>query len=99
MSKITYEELEEVINDSQADVRVQTYSGRGMYGKECLGFTTNDPIGATAEIVGNIAEEDLRDRVVVAFQNTRQDSMGHETIIYFPGVKPELTEDLSQSPD
>jgi hypothetical protein len=98
MTSITYKELEEVIEESNADVTVQRYSGRGMFGRECLGFSTDDPIAVTAEIVGGLADEDLRDRVITAFQNTRTDNLGLSIILYFPNIHPPK-EELEPSSD
>ena len=73
----------------------RSYSGRGMYGKSCLGFETTrsqSAIRATAEIVGNLAETceydgdlELSD-FLEFFGDVREDSMGLGMIIYFPEI-------------
>lgn len=65
----------------------RSYSGRGMYGKQCLAFSTDDSaITAVAAIVGNIRDEGERLEVVEAFEGARSDSMGLGTVIYFPRI-------------
>ena len=36
-------------------LKPRKYSGRGMYGKSCLGFNTSNMIGDTAKIIGKAA--------------------------------------------
>lgn len=72
-------------------VTVRSYSGRGMYGKECLGFSIDGRTSA-AQFAFKLAIEltaageefaidDLLDR------GWSQDSMGMGTIVYVPGFK------------
>jgi hypothetical protein len=78
---------EMVVDLIQDDFEMRTdYSGRGMYGKNCIGFTTDNPtlflMGLTAALIelGNSGED------VPSWINLRvcQDSMGLSTIVYFP---------------
>ncbi len=47
------------------------YSGRCMFGKTCIGFVTSDPHSLIAE---------------VGVTGARTDSMGRETIVYWPSI-------------
>jgi hypothetical protein len=85
--------LQDLLMDANLEYR--PYSGRGMYGEECLAVTLEH--GETAEslwadvlecILENWNGEDAIKRVAVmtaAMRNTRSDSMGMGSIIYWPG--------------
>lgn len=68
------------------------YSGRGMYGKQCVGFPLTGPSRADAfkaaiEIVAQAAAgEDAEKifRVLVALRRVATDDLGLGAIIYFP---------------
>lgn len=77
--------LEELISDAGFETR--RYSGRGMYGAECVGFDTDTPVADVANIVGYTEDESERDELVTAFQSAKTDDMGRGTIIYFPRYK------------
>lgn len=60
------------------------YSGRGMYGEECFGLTCDNP-GQYATfllVMAQFGEQELAEQLAEA---TRTDSMGFQTIYYFPG--------------
>lgn len=88
---------ESIFKDAIEDAGYSTrsYSGRGMYGKSCLGFETTrfqSAIQATAEIIGNLAEtcqfdDDLElSDFLEFFGDVKEDSMGLGMIIYFPDI-------------
>ena len=68
-----------------AGLEPRDYSGRGMYGKECLGFTTDNEIADCVNIALTLAPGDVIDAAAL-FNNSRTDSMGRSTIVYFPSV-------------
>lgn len=80
--------LQQLIEDTCRDTR--SYSGRGMYGKECLGVVLDDSnVGQlVADLVDAAVENGLDDPepVVTGLRSWASDRMGHGTIIYFPGV-------------
>jgi hypothetical protein len=90
-------ELIEVLGDHGLDIgdpeEVQVrhdYSGRGMYGRTCLGFTTPNPLTfmvrlgyALATLGGEWTEEVTEDLL----ENVCQDNMGRDYIVYFPGIQ------------
>ena len=57
---------------------VNNYSGRNMYGKECVGFICEDVYRAIWEL----GRADIE-------QKFKTDNMGHNYIIYFPYLKSE----------
>ena len=89
---ITQERLVELLEEQDVvDVQVlPKYSGRGMYGRECVAFTASDQrtvtqlwilLAANSEAEGYSAE-DLMDIVY----KEQRDSGGHEMIVYYPDV-------------
>lgn len=53
------------------------YSGRGMFGKECVGIVTGDP---------QFIEEEA---VMVGIRGARRDNMGLDYIVYWPNIPAE----------
>lgn len=88
-----YDELYEVeasVDDRYPEDVVRTnYSGRGMYGRECFGVVVSN---SDLMLVG-IAFERLFERhsssvsAVKLLKRTSMDSMGYDTIVYFPGFE------------
>jgi hypothetical protein len=81
------------------DVEVRSYSGRGMYGKECIGFVVPQRMSA-AQFAFNFAVELSADdedgpEAIEEFHGRTwcQDSLGLDTIVYVPGVAPLAEED------
>lgn len=78
------------------------YSGRCMYGRKCLGVTTDNPTAAVTYIIGavlsnlrDIPEEELpseelidcMERVIDQLgMGSRTDSMGLDSILYWPDI-------------
>lgn len=97
--------LQTVIENAGHDCR--SYSGRGMYGKYCLGVVVSN-IG---EFFSNVADmlvqracEDGEnhgtvanevDDAVSALRRMKTDSMGRDMIVYFPGITYDADEDAS----
>lgn len=87
---------------------VYSYSGRGMYGRNCLGFYADGSIAQemaqlSTDIVnycydileGNDAEEmlDSIERFLDLMAEAKTDNMGQGTVIYFPNIEWEEDED------
>jgi hypothetical protein len=62
----------------------RSYSGRGMYGAKCVGVVVDDPFKLGLEI-GQAMEE--RGKGDYFNASTAQDSMGCDTIYYWPSMK------------
>ena len=87
--------LECVAYDAYGPIRVHRhYSGRAMYGDECLGVTINRDI-TQVELGAKLMKKAMDipnrpprfiDDLLNALENARTDSMGLGTIVYFPGV-------------
>lgn len=66
----------------------RSYSGRGMYGKRCLGITTDSPERAILTLIQVAVDlgfegEDLQD-LLLELDNMCTDSMGRSAIVYWP---------------
>jgi len=61
----------------------EDYSGRGMYGRTCLGFATSNQ-AALGRAIGRELPEDEAEQLL---DHMHTDSLGLRTIVYFPGVR------------
>jgi len=80
--------LEAISQD--CDFTVRSYSGRAMYGKECLVVTFDGNIGKLfAGILRHLDGEhnNEHDDLAHAFENMAQNSMVRGTVVYFPNVE------------
>jgi hypothetical protein len=88
--------IREIAEDGNEDTGFRNnYSGRGMYGRECVGITgsQSDCQAIIAEVIKQAharADDDelVFDDVVDAVLDYRQDSMGFDVIIYWPHISP-----------
>lgn len=93
-------DINEVFKDIVDGIsEVRSYSGRGMYGKECLGVNTDNVFRTFADISQGIHDYILSEmddegnydssieKLWGLLNNAESDSMGLGSIIYFPKVK------------
>lgn len=89
-------EFAELIESAGYEVR--SYSGRGMFGKQCIGVSTDDVFELIANITKEIVDTDIepvsRDSSTVRLNEwielmtqIRTDSLGRGEIIYWPNMK------------
>jgi hypothetical protein len=89
------------LRDYDLEFEVRKYSGRGMYGKNCVGFTTDRPhdlLIALVMILKDLSDDATYDDLPYAddlFGNVATDSMGLSSIIYFPGWEFEIYDDFN----
>lgn len=80
--------LQEIFEENGENVR--SYSGRGMYGKRCLGVALTEGAclgGLFASVLGCLNEDDLSDICLLeAFEDMQVDSLGKGSIVYFPRI-------------
>ena len=77
--------LQDVIENAGYETR--SYSGRGMYGKSCLGVQTDNVIDTLVDILHwafGEGEDGLFYDTAKALRSAKTDSMGMGSIIYFP---------------
>lgn len=89
--------LEEVADDLGGTVR--SYSGRAMYGRECLGIDTDSSLGEIfAAVLESVEGEDDTRELQDAFRGMCSDSMGRGTIYYWPSL-PYVGDDETDEDD
>lgn len=78
------------------------YSGRAMYGRECVGFEIHGDVSVIAAVsrivhisMANLGVTKDTETIVRAFEGAKYDSLGLNTIIYFPLVEDEFA-DMSE---
>jgi hypothetical protein len=91
---MTSERFLELVEETEFTAR--SYSGRAMYGARCIAVeigrdeTSEAFVAAMCMAVVETAEEDMMtselEHLYRFMQNTRQDNMGLDTIIYWPHV-------------
>lgn len=68
----------------------RAYSGRGMYGRHCLGIDIDrGQLGVVfADVLENgaLEEEEDIEAMAEAFRRMSTDSMGLGSVLYFPGI-------------
>jgi len=77
--------LEEFCEDHDYDYRPD-YSGRGMMGRTCIGFVTDDTEFKLAMSLVCHFGRDAEMVDVFVQSSSASDDMGKSTIIYFPNV-------------
>ena len=71
-----------------AGYKTRSYSGRGMYGKECLAVSLRDV--SESEFYADLVEKTNGSdalRVAKALRNMRTDSLGRGIVLYFPSIE------------
>src|SRR6185503_1826598 len=68
----------------------RSYSGRGMYGKECFGVDSSNPVNDLIRLFGALAEQFDAEQIAEvanALDGVRMDSMGRGSIMYWPSIE------------
>ena len=87
MNSKQFQALVELIEDAGFEARA--YSGRGMYGQNCLGVTADcNPARVVACILLQALEaaDGELNELLTEFQNVHCDSLGMGSIVYFPSI-------------
>ena len=58
--------------------KTQCYSGRGMYGKSCLGVYIQRDVGSVWTLAQELGQQDC------IVDQPRSDNIGEDTIVYWP---------------
>jgi hypothetical protein len=85
VSTLTEDQVWEILDAVELDESdfVADYSGRGMYGAKCVGFVLSDD---TAMLKLGAALQAALGEI----PNASTDSMGRNTIVYFPGLTADV---------
>jgi len=100
MDKATFDKLVSTIEDAGFEAR--SYSGRGMYGSQCLGVSCDSPISCVMQIVSSFCEnaddvESVKD-LVDTLSDPSTDAMGRGGIVYWTSI-PWLDEEEDEGDD
>lgn len=90
--------------EKSADNKLTTYSGRGMFGQECLAVVTEQSMQyVCADLIkaaGKTLSPQEQDELVEALRSMRQDQLRRDScVFYFPGIKYVNDEDLDEKLD
>lgn len=80
--------IEQFCEDNDFDFRAR-YSGRCMFGEECVGIVTpqfTDPLGVLIDLTSYLMDE-VDDFNPSDIGKPRMDNMGLGMILYFPKIK------------
>lgn len=97
--QLTVDDLElitEILEQHEAGTVMQ-YSGRAMYGEQCLGIVTDDE-ASTFLILGlELADANAQTLGTILLRSVRTDSMARSSVVYFPKVS--MPEGFSEDED
>lgn len=95
-SKAFIDLLKEVHDQGDIEFDVRSYSGRGMYGKECVAITTDSHVSAWT-IALAIADMNGGNMDLFGLGDPREDSMGLGRVYYWPQLEwPEGVENIGE---
>jgi len=95
MTKSALQDLAEA-----AELHVRSYSGRFMFGKDCLGIegsSITEIYGALFQAAADVSCD--MQTIAEELQGAHSDSMGRDVIVYFPQVAYESDEDEEDEED
>lgn len=72
---------------------IEDYSGRGMYGRRCMAITCDNPLNTLCGLFAYIVDSDEKldgYSIQCALGEPKQDSMGMNSILYFPKLRTEI---------
>lgn len=89
--------LQQIVDDS-GEFTSRSYSGRGMYGKVCLGVTVDrdHTMGEFLALIIESVTDENQDELAEALRGLRTDSMGLGEVLYFPKVPYSAEEEDSE---
>lgn len=90
---MSYQLTEEEVEAIQANLELNEtgelipYSGRFMYGKHCLGITTDDIAKCFMLLASEFGRDSKRSELITELcEYVRYDNMGRGDVVYFPEV-------------
>lgn len=79
-----------------AELEARSYSGRGMFGRSCIGIDLErgeSAVGAALKIAAACDTIEEVEYLYRALKDAREDSMGLGTIVYWPDMEWPKTSD------
>jgi len=102
-----FKEIKELFESAGYEPR--SYSGRGMFGRNCFGVEVEDPNSVIPDIIMAYARDKADDGYMVHINVIEEilellvrphtDSMGRDVILYWPRIKWEEDEDEDEVDD
>ena len=83
--------FQEIVSEFIEEDDMRSYSGRGMFGRSCLGIDVESVLSFYCEIIRQEMSEDEREMVADIVESSKTDNMGKDYIIYFPNVSYDNT--------
>lgn len=72
---------------SESGFAPRSYSGRGMYSRECIGISTDhNPFAVIADLIETIERRtpEVLSEALRVIRRTQTESLGHGVVIYWP---------------
>ena len=92
--KLTQEQYGNIHDALNGFGEARAYSGRAMYGKSCLGIVTDTPTRAIFTLATNLADMEENELLTMLRDApSREDSMGHRVVVYFPSLEVDEDEE------
>ncbi|KVR21679.1 hypothetical protein WK13_34645 [Burkholderia ubonensis] len=90
--KSTLQKALEALNEEGVVGETRSYSGRGMYGKSCLGVFLDDRAGHAnlcqlGGMLVHAADASDQYEVMCDLEGTKTDDLGLGTIVYWPSIE------------
>lgn len=87
-----------------AGFETRSYSGRGMYGKQCLAVEAGSSLDVFSAVLEGVSWSDTpkedADTLAKAFKRARTDSLGLGVVVYFPNIPyDKVNEDTDEDND
>jgi len=96
MKSILQLALERIDESGDMEFQIRSYSGRYMFGRECLAIVpeNNADIFMLGILLGNTVDDDEIDlhQLLIDAANAQTDSLGRSIVYYWPNV-PFITEE------
>jgi hypothetical protein len=77
--------IEEFCDRNELNLR-KAYSGRNMFGRTCIGIVCDNIVGVSLELAVDLQENGMND-LIQLMVNASWDSMGRQSIVYFPSLQ------------
>lgn len=92
-----YDDLDLIANGE--GFAIQDYSGRFMYGRRCIAFVGEDVPRFLISLTRKLCQNGEFNLVSAMYSDVKTDSMGLDSVVYFPNIDAEIDADESDDTD
>lgn len=90
--ELTFSQMEAFVDATEAILQqpTSTYSGRGMFGRTCIGMTVDTVPGRMLQFAQQLTlrpDGDGEELLALLARGVMVDSMGLDFIVYWPGIE------------